>query len=151
MAQRSQHLLLAWYLVNPSILHCWPKFVQRWGLKHYLASVEIMHPSSTKLLAPTQDRCVSTSLPINHRGSLTDGSKIEAARTIWWLLHDSKLAVSDEKDVTIDQDQGELRQDRYPLRTAPQFLGPQIEDILASMNSIQIECNSSTSIVQRRF
>jgi phenylalanine ammonia-lyase len=62
------------------------------------------------------------------------------------LLHDSKLAVSDEKEVTIDQDQGELRQDRYPLRTAPQFLGPQIEDILASLNSIQIECNSSTSI-----
>jgi phenylalanine ammonia-lyase len=74
------------------------------------------------------------------------GSKIEAARIIWWLLHDSKLAVSDEKEVTIDQDQGELRQDRYPLRTAPQFLGPQIEDILASLNSIQIECNSSTSI-----
>lgn len=89
----------------------------------------------------------STSLPIYHRGSLMEDSKIEAARTIWWLLHDSKLAVSDEKDVTIDQDDGELRQDRYPLRTAPQFLGPQIEDILASLNSIQIECNSSMSVV----
>jgi phenylalanine ammonia-lyase len=76
-----------------------------------------------------------------------EDSKIEAARTIWWLLHDSKFAVSDEKDVTIDQDDGELRQDRYPLRTAPQFLGPQIEDILASLNSIQIECNSSMSVV----
>lgn len=76
-----------------------------------------------------------------------EDSKIEAARTIWWLLHDSKLAVSDEKEVTIDQDDGELRQDRYPLRTAPQFLGPQIEDILASLNSIQIECNSSMSVV----
>jgi phenylalanine ammonia-lyase len=87
----------------------------------------------------------STSLSIHYSGFLTDdGVKIEAARTIWWLLHDSKFAVSDEKEVTIDQDQGELRQDRYPLRTAPQFLGPQIEDILASMNSIQIECNSST-------
>jgi phenylalanine ammonia-lyase len=89
----------------------------------------------------------SAGLLINHRGSLMDSSKIEAARTIWWLLHDSKLAVSDEKEVTIDQDEGELRQDRYPLRTAPQFLGPQIEDILASLNSLQIECNSSTSIV----
>lgn len=86
----------------------------------------------------------STSLSIHHSGFLTDAVKIEAARTIWWLLHDSKFAVSDEKDVTIDQDEGELRQDRYPLRTAPQFLGPQIEDILAAMNSIQIECNSST-------
>jgi phenylalanine ammonia-lyase len=60
------------------------------------------------------------------------------------LLHGSNFAVSDEKEVTIDQDQGELRQDRYPLRTAPQFLGPQIEDILAAMSSIQIECNSTT-------
>ena len=86
----------------------------------------------------------STSSSIHHSGFLTDGGvKIEAARTIWWLLHDSKFAVSDEKEVTIDQDQGELRQDRYPLRTAPQFLGPQIEDIIAAMNSIQIECNSS--------
>lgn len=74
---------------------------------------------------------------------LTLGSQIEAARTIWSLLEGSKLAVSDEEDVTIDQDQGELRQDRYPLRTAPQFLGPQIEDILAALNSISIECNSS--------
>lgn len=87
----------------------------------------------------------STNLSIRHSGFLTDdGVKIEAARTIWWLLHDSNFAVSDEKEVTIDQDQGELRQDRYPLRTAPQFLGPQIEDILAAMNSIRIECNSST-------
>ena len=88
-----------------------------------------------------------TGFSIHHSGLLTDdGVKIEAARTIWWLLHDSNFAVSDEKEVTIDQDQGELRQDRYPLRTAPQFLGPQIEDILAAMNSIQIECNSSTFI-----
>src|SRR5712671_5170185 len=73
------------------------------------------------------------------------GLQIEAARTIWDLLQDSNFAVSDEKEVTIDQDEGELRQDRYPLRTAPQFLGPQIEDILAALKSISIECNSSTS------
>jgi phenylalanine ammonia-lyase len=79
---------------------------------------------------------------------LTYNSQIEAARIIWDLLDDSKLAVSDDVEVTIDQDQGELRQDRYPLRTAPQFLGPQIEDILAALNSISIECNSSTF---RRF
>lgn len=46
--------------------------------------------------------------------------------------------------MTIEQDQGELRQDRYTLRTAPQFLGPQIEDIIAALNSVTIECNSST-------
>jgi len=46
--------------------------------------------------------------------------------------------------VTIDEDQGELRQDRYPLRTAPQFIGPQIEDILTALNTVSIECNSTT-------
>ena len=70
--------------------------------------------------------------------------QVEAARTIWDLLKGSKLATGHEKDVTIEQDQGELRQDRYTLRTAPQFLGPQIEDIIAALNSVTIECNSST-------
>jgi len=37
-----------------------------------------------------------------------------------------------------------LRQDRYPLRTSPQFLGPQVEDILASLDTITQECNSTT-------
>jgi phenylalanine ammonia-lyase len=45
--------------------------------------------------------------------------------------------------VTIEEDQGELRQDRYPLRTSPQFLGPQIEDLLSSLKTVTIECNSS--------
>ncbi|KAI0042893.1 phenylalanine ammonia-lyase [Auriscalpium vulgare] len=71
--------------------------------------------------------------------------QVEAARTIWDLLEDSPLAQDGhEKEVTIDQDQGMLRQDRYPLRTAPQFLGPQIEDIVAALNTVAIECNSTT-------
>jgi len=40
-----------------------------------------------------------------------------------------------------------LRQDRYSLRTAPQFLGPQIEDLISAVDSITIECNSSTSFL----
>jgi phenylalanine ammonia-lyase len=40
-----------------------------------------------------------------------------------------------------------LRQDRYSLRTAPQFLGPQIEDILSALTTVTIECNSSTSLI----
>lgn len=68
---------------------------------------------------------------------------MEAARTIWDLLKGSKLAGGQEKDVFISEDQGELRQDRYTLRTAPQFLGPQIEDIVSALNSVTVECNSS--------
>lgn len=82
--------------------------------------------------------------PFIHEIARPHPGQIEAARTIWDLLQDSKFAVSDEKEVTIDEDDGELRQDRYPLRTAPQFLGPQIEDILAALNTITIECNSTT-------
>lgn len=82
--------------------------------------------------------------PFIHEVARPHPGQIEVARTIWDLLRDSNLAVNDEKEVTIDEDQGELRQDRYPLRTAPQFLGPQIEDILAALNSITIECNSTT-------
>lgn len=82
--------------------------------------------------------------PFIHEVARPHPGQIEAARTIWNLLHGSNLAVSDEKEVTIEEDQGELRQDRYPLRTAPQFLGPQIEDILAALNTITIECNSTT-------
>ena len=70
--------------------------------------------------------------------------QVEAARTIWDLLKGSKLASDQEKDVFIFEDQGELRQDRYTLRTAPQFLGPQIEDIISALNAVTIECNSST-------
>jgi phenylalanine ammonia-lyase len=68
---------------------------------------------------------------------------VEVARTIWDLLKGSKLAGGHEKDVTIEEDQGKLRQDRYTLRTAPQFLGPQIEDIISAFNTVTIECNSS--------
>lgn len=76
---------------------------------------------------------------------------MEAARNIWHLLEGSKLAIpcdesKGEGECTIIEDQGQLRQDRYPLRTAPQFLGPQIEDILSALATITQECNSSMSV-----
>lgn len=82
--------------------------------------------------------------PFIHEVARPHPGQVEAARTIWDLLMGSKLASGHEKDVTIAEDQGELRQDRYTLRTAPQFLGPQIEDIISALNSVTIECNSTT-------
>ncbi|EIM85034.1 phenylalanine ammonia-lyase [Stereum hirsutum FP-91666 SS1] len=70
--------------------------------------------------------------------------QIEVSHTIWDLLEGSKLALTHETEVTIEEDDGELRQDRYPLRTTPQFLGPQIEDLLSSLETITLECNSTT-------
>lgn len=37
-----------------------------------------------------------------------------------------------------------LRQDRYSIRTAPQWLGPILEDLALSHQQISIECNSAT-------
>ncbi|KAF8161270.1 L-Aspartase-like protein [Crassisporium funariophilum] len=68
----------------------------------------------------------------------------ETAKNIWDLLEGSKFAVTHEEEVSIEEDEGTLRQDRYPLRTAPQFIGPQVEDILQSLKTITIECNSTT-------
>ncbi|KAF7782686.1 hypothetical protein Agabi119p4_2062 [Agaricus bisporus var. burnettii] len=70
--------------------------------------------------------------------------QIEAAKNIWDLLDGSNFAQTHEAEVTIDQDEGTLRQDRYALRTAPQFIGPQIEDLLESLKTITTECNSTT-------
>lgn len=72
--------------------------------------------------------------------------QIEAAQIIWNLLEGSQFATTNEMEVGIHEDQGSLRQDRYSLRCAPQFLGPQIEDIIAAFETITQECNSSMSI-----
>lgn len=37
-----------------------------------------------------------------------------------------------------------LAQDRYPLRTSPQWLGPQFEDLLLAYSQITVELNSSS-------
>lgn len=73
--------------------------------------------------------------------------QIESASTIFGLLKGSKLAthLTDEGvHLLRDEDEGSLRQDRYPLRTASQFMGPLLEDILASWKSLNIELNSTT-------
>lgn len=71
---------------------------------------------------------------------------MEVAENIFGLLEGSKLAQLHEVEVGINDDQYSLRQDRYPLRTSPQFLGPQIEDILSALTAVTQECNSSASL-----
>jgi phenylalanine ammonia-lyase len=61
---------------------------------------------------------------------------------MWDLLEGSKFAVTHEEELTIKEDEGTLRQDRYSLRTAPQFIGPQVEDLLESLKTITRECNT---------
>ena len=55
----------------------------------------------------------------------------------------SSEAETKEEELTIEEDKGKLRQDRYALRTAPQFIGPQLEDMMSALKTLEIECNSS--------
>ncbi|PYI08490.1 putative phenylalanine ammonia-lyase [Aspergillus sclerotiicarbonarius CBS 121057] len=62
----------------------------------------------------------------------------EVARNICSCLRGSRL--SQETDVN----RLGLVQDRYALRTAPQWIGPQLEDLLSADRQVEIELNSST-------
>ncbi|KAF7372051.1 Phenylalanine ammonia-lyase [Mycena venus] len=70
--------------------------------------------------------------PFIHSVARPHPGQVECARNIWNMLDGSKLAQTHEKE------------DRYPLRTSPQFLGPQIEDILSALSAVTQECNSTT-------
>ncbi|KAF9012397.1 L-Aspartase-like protein [Cyathus striatus] len=82
--------------------------------------------------------------PFIHATARPHPGQIECAQNIFYLLNDSKLVQLEEEEVSLEDDRYSLRQDRYPLRTSPQFLGPQIEDILAALQSVTQECNSTT-------
>ncbi|KAI0343722.1 phenylalanine ammonia-lyase [Trametopsis cervina] len=82
--------------------------------------------------------------PFIHAVARPHPGQVEVAANILDLLEGSRLATGEEEECHIEEDAGELRQDRYPLRTAAQFLGPQVEDILAALDSVTLECNSTT-------
>lgn len=82
--------------------------------------------------------------PFIHNVARPHPGQIECAKNIWDLLEGSRFASLHEEEVTIEEDEGTLRQDRYSLRTAPQFIGPQIEDLLSSLATLTTECNSTT-------
>ncbi|KAI1138394.1 phenylalanine and histidine ammonia-lyase [Hypoxylon sp. FL0543] len=64
--------------------------------------------------------------------------QIESARNILGFLGGSKLTRVNNGANAV------LRQDRYSIRTAPQWLGPILEDLVLAHQQISIECNSVT-------
>ncbi|CAE7193559.1 unnamed protein product [Rhizoctonia solani] len=83
--------------------------------------------------------------PFIHAIARPHPGQVESAKNIWILLEGSNLAqLGKEKEVTIEEDRGKLRQDRYAIRSAPQFIGPQLEDILHAWSAVTQECNSTT-------
>ncbi|KUL82874.1 hypothetical protein ZTR_09025 [Talaromyces verruculosus] len=67
--------------------------------------------------------------------------QIESARNIFYFLSGSHLS----RDVLEPKNRRreDLVQDRYSLRSAPQWIGPQLEDLLLADQQIRIELNSS--------
>ena len=68
--------------------------------------------------------------------------QVEVAHNIRCFLKGSRLAVNNENEGL--RDQGGLRQDRYSLRTTPQWIGPQLENLMLAYQQVEIECNSTT-------
>lgn len=66
--------------------------------------------------------------------------QIEAASNIARMLQRSRLA-GPYSDADADD---RLRQDRYSTRTAPQWLGPQLEELSAGMKTLKIEMNATS-------
>ncbi|CEO60383.1 hypothetical protein PMG11_05012 [Penicillium brasilianum] len=64
--------------------------------------------------------------------------QVEAAKNIFDLLLDSKLAIP------ASSGQDGLAQDRYALRTSSQWIGPQIENMRLALQQVQTELNSTT-------
>ncbi|KAL4777165.1 L-Aspartase-like protein [Aspergillus nidulans var. acristatus] len=62
----------------------------------------------------------------------------EAARNILAALQGSRLARLESKS------KAGLVQDRYSLRTASQWIGPQLEDLLLADHQVSVELNSTT-------
>lgn len=71
-----------------------------------------------------------------HRG------QIEVAANILDCLHGSKLAQG--TDDTKEAGSEGLAQDRYSFRTASQWIGPQVEDLILANEQVSVELNSTT-------
>ncbi|KIJ53827.1 hypothetical protein M422DRAFT_242089 [Sphaerobolus stellatus SS14] len=84
--------------------------------------------------------------PFIHNVARPHPGQIEAATVVFNTLTGSQFAIDplQHGEKSIGEDKGTLKQDRYSIRTAPQFIGPQIEDIHAALLSIQQELNSTT-------
>ncbi|BGP12540.1 hypothetical protein JCM10213_004875 [Rhodosporidiobolus nylandii] len=112
-----------------------------------------LHDSQNLLLLSQVLTAMTVEALVGQQGSFHDflhsvsrphPGQIEAARNIRTLLEGSKFAVEKEEEVLVKDDEGVLRQDRYPLRTSPQWLGPIVSDFIAAHSMLTTELNSTT-------
>ena len=103
------------------ILAVFAQVLTAMGVEALLGSAESFHPIFSKVRP--------------HRG------QAEISANIRMLLRGSALATD---GITQELPGSHLRQDRYPLRTSAQWLGPFVEDLELAQEQLQIELNSTT-------
>lgn len=79
--------------------------------------------------------------PLIHDQCLPHVGQREVARNIRKFLKGTKFAIT-ELEMSRDFREGKLKQDRYGLRSSPQWLGPTLETAMESMRRIKVELNS---------
>ncbi|KAI9039306.1 phenylalanine ammonia-lyase [Aspergillus affinis] len=67
--------------------------------------------------------------------------QVECARNVLSLLQGSQLAVGVKREK--DRKRSGLIQDRYAWRSVPQWVGPQLEDLMLADRQVSVELNSS--------
>ncbi|WAR54669.1 hypothetical protein PtB15_4B286 [Puccinia triticina] len=84
--------------------------------------------------------------PFIHETCRPHPGQVEVAENIRSMFEGSRLVIhmDEERSVNQERDQGILRQDRYALRTAPQWLGPQLEELLSVNRTLCCEINATT-------
>ncbi|KAM0793291.1 hypothetical protein ACM66B_000751 [Microbotryomycetes sp. NB124-2] len=82
--------------------------------------------------------------PFIHDVTRPHPGQIQVARNIRTMLESSQFAIQKEEEVLVKADSGILRQDRYPLRTSAQWIGPILTDLATAHATLQIELNSTT-------
>ncbi|KPV78241.1 uncharacterized protein RHOBADRAFT_47862 [Rhodotorula graminis WP1] len=112
-----------------------------------------LHDSHNLALLAQATTALTVEAMVGHQGSFAPfihdvarphPGQVEVARNVRTLLDGSSFAVAHEEHVAVKDDDHELRQDRYPLRTSPQFMGPLVEDLLHAYSVLSLENNTTT-------
>ena len=67
--------------------------------------------------------------------------QVEAAQNIRHFVQGSRFARNEDE---AENEHRDLKQDRYAIRTASQWIGPQLEDLALAHEQISVELNSTT-------
>ena len=120
-------------LLNGTAASCAAASLAIYQVRHQAVLAQVLSAMATEaLLGSIHNHDPFISLCRPHTG------QTEAAAAIFSFLTGSRL-VPDRDPTRIG-----LFQDRYPLRTASQWIGPQLEDLTLATQQIQTELNSTT-------